>query len=52
MGDVSDQGKGVGDNTHVQPCGGMIPGDKETMFYRCTQETSKKKRTLQMTEGF
>ena len=30
MGEVSDQGKGVGDNTRVQPCGGMIPGDKET----------------------
>ena len=27
--EVSDQGKGVGDNTRVQPCGGMIPGDEE-----------------------
>ena len=50
--EVSDQGKGVGDDTRVQPCGGMIPGDEETTFHRCTQETSKKKRTLQMTEGF
>ena len=27
--DVTDQGKGVGDDTRVQPCGGMIPGDEE-----------------------
>ena len=33
MGEVSDQGKGVGDNTRMQPCGGMIPGDKETTFH-------------------
>ena len=27
--DVTDQGKGVGADTRVQPCGGMIPGDEE-----------------------
>ena len=27
--DVTDQGKGVGDDTRVQPCGGVIPGDEE-----------------------
>ena len=51
-GEVSDQGKGVGDDTRAQPCHGMIPGDEGTTFYRFTQETSKKKMTLQVTEGF
>ena len=52
MGEVSDQGKGVGDNARVEPGGGVTPGDKETTFDRCTHQRSNKKRTLQTTEGF
>ena len=47
--DVSDQGKGVGDDPRVQPCGKMIPGDEEATL--CQEKATSTGEVLDQGKG-